>query len=166
MKRIPFFIFLMMLFSLTIVNNSFASSPKSVLVQCLKEVKRGNYTNSYAYFSSSLKKDVSLDLHVSTLKTVENSYGRLISFSDRRPLFKNYFLDEDMFKGFFSKKKQLAFKYFLNFEKGMMSLYAEVEKEGKEYKIKVFYMEEICNNTDNTCVEDSASVTGSARIKE
>ena len=161
MKRIPFFI-LMMLFSLTIVNNSFASSPKSVVVQCLKEVKGGNYANSYTHFSSSLKKDVSLDLHVSTLKTIGSSYGRLISFSDRHPLFKNYFLDEDMFKGLFSKKKQLAFKYFLNFENGMMSLYAEVEKEGEEYKIKVFYMEEICNNADNTCVEDSASATGSA----
>lgn len=154
MKRILLFI-LIMLSSLIIVNNSFASSPKSVIVQCLKEVKRGDYANSYAHFSSSLKRDVSLDVHVSTLKTIESSYGRLISFSDRHPLFKNYFLDEDMFKGFFNKKKQLTFKYFLSFEKGVMSLYAEVEKEGDEYKIKVFYLEEICNNSDGTCAEGS-----------
>ena len=138
-----FIIFIAIISNLIIANTSFALSPKAIVIKCLKEIKKGDYKNSYLYFSSSLKKDVSLDLHVSTLKKIEDNCGHLISFSDRHPLFKNYFLDEDMFKGISSRKKQLAFRYLLTFEKGMLSLYAEVEKEGNEYRIKVFYLQEI-----------------------
>lgn len=139
MKKI-FFIGFIMLFCLMNNNSAFAASPKSLVVNCLKEIARGNYSNSYTFFSSSLKKDVSLEGHVSNLKNIENQYGHLVSFSDRHPLFKNYFLDEDMFKGIFSGKKQTVFRYLLTFEKGMLSLYSEVEKEENEYKIKIFYL--------------------------
>lgn len=120
--------------------NVLAASPKSVVVNCLKEIKKGDYVNSYAFFSSSLKKEVSLDGHVLNLKNIETNFGRLVSFSDKHPLFKNYFLDEDTFKELFSDKKQMVFKYLLTFEKGMLSLYVEVEKEASEYKIKIFYL--------------------------
>ena len=94
-----------------------SASPKSVVVKCLKEIKKGNYSDSYTFFSSSLKGNVNLEGHVSNLKSIENEYGHLVSFSDRHPLFKNYFLDEDMFKGMFSRKKQTVFRYLLTYEK-------------------------------------------------
>ena len=90
---------------------------------------------------SSLKKNVSLEQHLNNLRSIESQYGHLISFSDKHPLFKNYVLDENMFKGFLNRKKQTVFKYLLNFERGMLSLYAEMEEEGEEYKIKIFYMD-------------------------
>lgn len=140
MRNFLFFIAITIFSCLVSNSNAFAASPKSVVVNCLKEIKRGNYVNSYTFFSLSLKKNVSLEGHVLNLKNIESNYGRLISFSERHPLFKNYFLDEDMFKGLFSGKKQMIFKYLLTFEKGMLSLYAEVEKEGDKYKINVFYL--------------------------
>jgi len=140
MRNSLFFIPIVIFSCLASNENAFAASPKSVVASCLQEIKKGDYVNSYTFFSSSLKKDVSLEEHVSNLNNIETNYGRLITFSDRHPLFKNYFLDEDMFKGLFSGKKQMVFKYLLTFEKGMLSLYAEVEKEGDEYKIKVFYL--------------------------
>ncbi|MHA2123109.1 MAG: hypothetical protein ACW990_18070 [Promethearchaeota archaeon] len=140
MKKVFFVVFLS-LFLCGINVGNVSASPKSVVVNCLKEIKKGNYADSYTYFSSSLKGSVDLEGHVSNLKNIENEYGHLVSFSDKHPLFKNYFLDENMFKGIFSKKKQTIFKYLLTYEKGMLSLFAEVEKEDDEYKIKTFYMD-------------------------
>lgn len=142
MKRVFFVVFLSL--ALCGVNaNNVSASPKSVVVDCLKEIKKGNYADSYAFFSSSLKEHVDLEGHVSNLKNIESEYGHLVSFSDRHPLFKNYFLDENMFKGIFKKEKQKVFRYLLTYEKDMLSLYAEVEKEADEYKIKVFYIDTI-----------------------
>jgi len=126
-----------------ITNNVFATSPKGVVMKCLEEIKKGNYVESYNFFSSNLKKDVSLDGHVANLNDIETQYGHLISFSDRHPLFKTYFLDENMFDRLFDKKKQGIFKYLLTFEKGMLSLYTEIKKENNEYKIKIFYLDVI-----------------------
>ena len=142
MKKVLFIVFLSL--SLCGVNaNNVLASPKSVVVDCLKEIKKGNYVDSYAFFSASLKENVDLEGHVSNLKNIESEYGRLVGFSDRHPLFKNYFLDEDMFKGMFSKKKQMVFRYLLTYEKDILSLYTEVEKEDDEYKIKIFYIDTI-----------------------
>ena|ERR1039457_1681956 len=94
-------LFFLCLFSQTV----FASSSLSVLTDCLNKIKNGNYENSYSYFSSSLKNEVSLKDHVSNLKSIEENIGHLISFSKGTPeifkkysIFKTYFIDEDMFK--------------------------------------------------------------------
>jgi len=55
-----------------------------------------------------------------------------------------------MFKGIFSKKKQTVFRYLLTYEKDMLSLYAEVEKEDDEYKIKTFFMDTIEHQHEKT----------------
>ncbi len=122
-----------------------ASSPKKIVEQCLKKIKDKKYSESYEYFSSILKSQVSLQDHISNLQNIENNLGRLVDYSDKLPIFRNYFLDENMFSGLFSKKKQLNFKYLLNFERGSLVVYAEIVNENNEYKLSVFYLKQIHN---------------------
>jgi len=123
--------------------NVFALEPKQVVESCLNAIKNKDYKKSYEYFSLSLKSEVKLEDHVANLKNIENSFGRLVNYSDRLPIFRHYVLDENMFSGLFSKKKQLDFRYLLNFERGCLSLYAEIIKENNEYKLSFFYLEEL-----------------------
>lgn len=124
----------------TIPSNTFAAGPKQAVENCLKMIKNKEYEKSYEYFSISLKSQVSIENHVVNLKNIENSLGRLINYSDKLPIFRNYFLDENMFSG---KNKQTEYRYFLNYEKGSLIAYIEVEQDGSDWKINVFYLDTI-----------------------
>ena len=124
----------------TIPSNTFAAGPKQTVENCLKMIKNKEYEKSYEYFSTSLRNQVSLGNHVANLKNIENSLGRLINYSDKLPIFRNYILDENMFS---KTNKQLEYRYFLNYEKGSLIAYVEAVKEGDGYKIKVFYLDVI-----------------------
>ncbi|PIY82389.1 MAG: hypothetical protein COY78_06950 [Candidatus Omnitrophica bacterium CG_4_10_14_0_8_um_filter_44_12] len=119
----------------------FASETKQVVEDCLRVIKNKDYEKSYEYFSSSLKNEVTLGDHVANLKDIEKNLGRLVDYSDKMPIFRNYVLDEYMFKGLFDKKQQLEYRYFLKYEKGILVAYIELLKEGSNYKINSFYLD-------------------------
>lgn len=119
---------------------TFAYGPKQTIRNCLEAIKSKDYAKSYEYFSSSLKNQVSLENHTGNLKNIDDQFGRLINYSDKLPIFRNYFLDENMFSG---KNKQAEYRYFLNYEKGSLIAYIEVEQEGSDWKINIFYLDTI-----------------------
>lgn len=119
----------------------FASWAKQAVKDYLRAIKNKDYKQSYEYFSSSLKSEVNIEDHIANLKDIEKNLGKLVSCSDRMPIFRNYILDEDMFSGLFDKKQQLNYKYFLNYERGSLVAYIKLINENNDYKISVFNLE-------------------------
>jgi hypothetical protein len=143
MKILTLILFLMCFVCKTV----YAFSLESVVIDCLNDIKKGNYEDSYSFFSLNLKKEISLEDHMSNLESIERNTGHLISFSKGAPsnmnrsIYKNYFIDENMFKNISFFKKEKDYKYILNYEKGKLFLHAQIEKEGKKYKIKIFNLQ-------------------------
>lgn len=138
-KVFLFLLFFVFIGVFAIPSRASALSAKGTVEQCLEELKKGKYTESYEYFSESLKNQVSLEHHISNLKNIEGNLGNLISYQyETLPIFKNNVLDEDMFS---NKNKVFKFNYLLKYEKGSLTLHVEVIKEKGEYKFSIFYLE-------------------------
>lgn len=131
MKRVFKMIFLT--FSIVaLASLAHADSPSSTAKKYVNTLKKGDFAESYKYFTPELMEFVSKEQHIQFMELVKEEFGEIEKVKKcKLPIIGGLLLNENMFK----KPKISYWNYCFYCENGNYHLRIEISKYKKEYLV-------------------------------